>query len=206
MSLPTNWRDDPMVRVEAMVLPLLFAAARLLYRMSDGDAEGREDWYDRSFKMAEEMQHGFPSLFEGSGHSLRPDTTALAASVAEEVRRFAVAVQQAHPGDRDAGRALIGNLENRVEPSILHLLDAIREDFIGTVLCRQATYAESANRAMGELSTVSRRIFFISINASIEAARAGDGGRGFSLIAQEIRSLARLADGSIGILRDQTPD
>lgn len=58
-------------------------------------------------------------------------------------------------------------------------------------------------QAVGSISDVSMKVKLISINASIEAARAGPYGKSFGVIAAEIRTLSEDAARSAQGLRDQ---
>lgn len=52
----------------------------------------------------------------------------------------------------------------------------------------------AAQGSMKRIADISRSVRLISLNASVEAARAGDAGRGFAVIAAEIKSLAESID------------
>jgi methyl-accepting chemotaxis protein len=59
------------------------------------------------------------------------------------------------------------------------------------------------------ITSVVEKTHLLSLNASIEAARAGDAGRGFSVVAEEIRHLAESAGSSaekIDLLIQQVED
>jgi len=50
--------------------------------------------------------------------------------------------------------------------------------------------AEAARKVLANISDIGRRLSLLALNAKIEGAHAGEAGRGFSVVAQEVRELA----------------
>ena len=61
---------------------------------------------------------------------------------------------------------------------------------------------ESYNRMIADIEKIALQVNIISLNASIEAARAGQHGRAFSVVAEEIRRLAKTSDESAQMTKE----
>lgn len=68
------------------------------------------------------------------------------------------------------------------------------------------TTALAAQKAMAEISDVSRQVGMIAINASIEAAHVGDQGKGFAIIAAEIREMSAQIERANQRVQDRMAD
>ena len=69
-----------------------------------------------------------------------------------------------------------------------------------------AKVVESISELTGVISNIAGQINLLSLNASIEAARAGDAGRGFAVVATEIGSLAGSTSEAVGKIQDTISD
>jgi len=66
-----------------------------------------------------------------------------------------------------------------------------------------ATVADEVGSIVGAISEIAEQTNLLALNASIEAARAGDAGRGFSVVAGEVKELANQTSRATGQIREQ---
>ena len=67
-----------------------------------------------------------------------------------------------------------------------HILSELK-----TGISNAAEQLQTANDKVKQIDGFSKRQNILALNASIEAARAGDAGKGFAVVAEEVQKLAK---------------
>lgn len=196
---------------EGIVVSLPQCMTSLLLCVALGDShdatgQNRPKWSEREMacvsRASQYIRTDFKARFEKAAGELSAAMKTAHTQLDDVLRDALERVQSiSRAADQDAIVDCAQFTQEAVAPAVTGFLDALFTQVVAHEKAAAKLAKDVDASALTQIDVLSRQINFIAVNASVEAARVGDKGRGFAIIATEIKALSEQSREAVDRIR-----
>jgi|CXWL01.1.fsa_nt_gi methyl-accepting chemotaxis protein len=163
---------------------------------SSGDLEPRILDIPETGQMAD-LANSINHLLDTTDAFIRESAATLKA--ASEKRYYRAMIERGMPGSFRRGTTLINEARNEMarQQNSVEANKYVRAKICHDLRRVVGESTEKINKVLVEITRIMKTTHILALNASIEAARAGEAGRGFEIVAKEVKVLASRIESAI---------
>ena len=200
-------------QAEVIVAAVPRRVLRLLLNLGISQVEGgaehlspgwREAQLSNVQKIINYVREEFPGVYIEAAGTMSDDLEAACKALAAGLETFCDMFPNSEAVADIADIAAMGtHVEAVLEPATSYFLGAMFDCVVFHEKASAKRAQDVDSNSLTEIDQISRKIKFIAINATVEAARVGDTGRAFAVIASEIKTLSEQTQEAVDRIRSE---